>query len=218
MDLQPSNQTQKPQGFPFSVFTRRDLRYALSFFGVLVCSIAILNLFSPFDSQFISRLGSLYSQIVPNNHKSSSSSSGTCDYSYGRWLRDKNFPLQLYTESCPFLDPGFRCSQSGRKDEGYRQWRWQPAGCDLLRWVWVFRSLFLHDTDCIINIPCMLVLYYFIQILFRFKTQEPGNCRLIRREKVTHAFTYHLPNHHFDRGRTPPKYASHIHKTPMKLW
>ncbi|KAL6133681.1 hypothetical protein ACLB2K_065915 [Fragaria x ananassa] len=132
MDLEPSNQSQNPQNFPISLFTRRDLRFALSFFGVLVCSIAILNVFTPFDSQFVSRLGSLYSQILPEVHKPSSSLV-TCDYSYGRWVRDKDHPPQLYSESCPFLDPGFRCSQSGRKDEDYRQWRWQPARCDLLR-------------------------------------------------------------------------------------
>ncbi|PQQ02690.1 protein trichome birefringence-like 8 [Prunus yedoensis var. nudiflora] len=130
MDLQPSQQSQKLQSFPFSILIRTELRYAVSFFLLLVSSLFILSLVTPFDSQFLSDHLGFLSQILPNNHKISP---GTCDYSYGRWVRDESHPLQSYTENCPFLDPGFRCSQSGRKDEGYRRWRWQPAGCDVLR-------------------------------------------------------------------------------------
>ncbi|BFG38541.1 hypothetical protein CerSpe_248150 [Prunus speciosa] len=130
MDLQPSQQSQKLQSFPFSILIRTELRYAVSFFLLLVSSLFILSLVTPFDSQFLSDHLGFLSQILPNNHKISP---GTCDYSYGRWVRDESHPLQSYTENCPFLDPGFRCSRSGRKDEGYRRWRWQPAGCDVLR-------------------------------------------------------------------------------------
>lgn len=130
MDLQPSQQSQKLQSFPFSILIRRELRYAVSFFLLLVSSLFILSLVTPFDSQFLSDHLGFLSQILPTNHNISP---GTCDYSYGRWVRDESHPLQPYTENCPFLDPGFRCSQSGRKDEGYRRWRWQPAGCDVLR-------------------------------------------------------------------------------------
>ncbi|CAB4287099.1 unnamed protein product [Prunus armeniaca] len=129
MDLQPSQQSQKLQ-FPFSILIRTELRYAVSFFLLLVSSLFILSLVTPFDSQFLSDHLGFLSQILPTNHKISP---GTCDYSYGRWVRDESHPLQSYTENCPFLDPGFRCSQSGRKDEGYRRWRWEPAGCDVLR-------------------------------------------------------------------------------------
>ncbi|WOG98280.1 hypothetical protein DCAR_0417621 [Daucus carota subsp. sativus] len=44
-----------------------------------------------------------------------------------------NYPLQLYTEECPFLDPGFRCQQNGRRDLDYLKWRWQPRQCNLPR-------------------------------------------------------------------------------------
>ncbi|KAM0990077.1 hypothetical protein ACFX13_008747 [Malus domestica] len=131
MDLQQSHQPQKLQNFPFSFLIRTELRYAISFFLLLVSSLFILSLVTPFDSQFLADHLGFLSQILPkNNHKLPP---GTCDYSYGRWVRDETHPLQAYTENCPFLDPGFRCSQSGRKDEGYRRWRWQPAGCDVLR-------------------------------------------------------------------------------------
>ncbi|KAI5318906.1 hypothetical protein L3X38_038614 [Prunus dulcis] len=130
MDLQPSQQSQNLQSFPFSILIRRELRYAVSFFLLLVSSLFILSLVTPFDSQFLSDHLGFLSQILPTNHNTSP---GTCDYSYGRWVRDESHPFQPYTENCPFLDPGFRCSQSGRKDEGYRTWRWQPAGCDVLR-------------------------------------------------------------------------------------
>ncbi|KAG2318006.1 hypothetical protein Bca52824_021128 [Brassica carinata] len=42
-----------------------------------------------------------------------------------------------YSEECRFLDSGFRCLNSGRKDSGFQQWRWQPHGCDLPRIVFV---------------------------------------------------------------------------------
>nr|XP_028947951.1 protein trichome birefringence-like 8 [Malus domestica] len=131
MDLQPSHQPQKLHNFPFSFLIGRELRYGLSFFLLLVSSLFILRLVTPFDSQFLSDHLGFLSQILQNNNQNLSP--GTCDYSYGRWVHDETHPLQSYTEDCPFLDPGFRCSQSGRKDQGYRRWRWQPAGCDVLR-------------------------------------------------------------------------------------
>ncbi|KAL2323045.1 hypothetical protein Fmac_027424 [Flemingia macrophylla] len=57
----------------------------------------------------------------------------TCDYSNGRWVWDEAYPLQFYDENCPFLDPGFRCHQNGRKNVSFRNWRWQPHGCDIPR-------------------------------------------------------------------------------------
>ncbi|KAJ4885796.1 Protein trichome birefringence-like 8 [Raphanus sativus] len=58
-----------------------------------------------------------------------------CDYSYGRWVRRRKRDVHetYYGEECRFLDSGFRCLNSGRKDSGFRQWRWQPHGCNLPR-------------------------------------------------------------------------------------
>lgn len=58
-----------------------------------------------------------------------------CDYSYGSWVRGRRDveETSYYGEQCRFLDPGFRCLNNGRKDSDFRQWRWQPHGCDLPR-------------------------------------------------------------------------------------
>ncbi|VFQ59209.1 unnamed protein product [Cuscuta campestris] len=59
--------------------------------------------------------------------------SKSCDYSYGEWVRDDGFSREKYTENCPFLDPGFRCQRSGRRDSEYQKWRWKPQACHLPR-------------------------------------------------------------------------------------
>ncbi|KAH7512203.1 hypothetical protein FEM48_Zijuj12G0065700 [Ziziphus jujuba var. spinosa] len=115
----------------------KELRLILTFLILLIFTFVISSLVSPFDPQFIFRFG-LLSQLLPNksnnnNNNNNTSSVGACDYSYGRWVPDESYTLESYTENCPFLDPGFRCTQNGRKDDGYRRWRWQPAGCDLPR-------------------------------------------------------------------------------------
>lgn len=55
---------------------------------------------------------------------------GGCDYSDGAWVRDADAPT-VYTEDCPFLDPGFQCARNGRSNSSFRHWRWQPRGCNL---------------------------------------------------------------------------------------
>uniref|UniRef100_A0ACD5YC53 Uncharacterized protein n=1 Tax=Avena sativa TaxID=4498 RepID=A0ACD5YC53_AVESA len=55
-----------------------------------------------------------------------------CDLFDGTWFWDDSYPLYDSRE-CPFLDPGFRCSENGRPDASYSKWRWQPSRCDLLR-------------------------------------------------------------------------------------
>ncbi|MED6156079.1 Protein trichome birefringence-like 33 [Stylosanthes scabra] len=53
-----------------------------------------------------------------------------CDVFSGRWVRDETRPL--YEEAdCPYIQPQLTCQEHGRPDTGYRQWRWQPHGCDL---------------------------------------------------------------------------------------
>ncbi|XP_030448938.1 protein trichome birefringence-like 8 [Syzygium oleosum] len=106
---------------------RRELAYTLSFLFLLISSVLVFNLSSPsLGLGSFARPGFL-SRILPKP------SAGRCDYSRGRWVRDEDRPLRFYDESCPFLDPGFRCSGNGRKDGGYLKWRWQPYGCELPR-------------------------------------------------------------------------------------
>ncbi|KAK7278700.1 hypothetical protein RJT34_23736 [Clitoria ternatea] len=101
---------------------KRELTYALSFLVLLPSSILFFSFVYPLDRQFLSRFALLASHIGEE-----------CDHSIGRWVWDETYPQQLYDENCPFLDPGFRCRQNGRRDEGYRKWRWQPYGCDIPR-------------------------------------------------------------------------------------
>ncbi|KAF5747780.1 hypothetical protein HS088_TW05G00507 [Tripterygium wilfordii] len=117
---------------PF-IIKRQILYTLLSLLIILISSIVILNIVGPFETQSLLRF-SFWSQILPNYHKPyKPASSGVCDYSYGRWVRDKTDPLRFYGENCPFLDPGFRCRRNGRTDAEYLNWRWQPYGCDLPR-------------------------------------------------------------------------------------
>lgn len=124
--------------FPIS----KPLCFALSFLILSVSSVFIFN-FSTTPSNYqyydLSRFHHFFSQIFPQNIPASSPSLSPslprpCDYSYGKWVWDENYPFHSYTENCPFVDPGFRCTQNGRKDEGYRKWRWQPEGCNLPRY------------------------------------------------------------------------------------
>lgn len=132
MDLQPSS-VQKP-GSLFSLhlsFIKRELTYALSFFIVLLSSIALLGYLGPFHPQSLIP-SSLFTQNNNGLGKSEPKPAVSCDYSSGRWVWDEGF-ARSYGESCQFLDPGFQCHRNGRKDVDYLKWRWQPDGCDLLR-------------------------------------------------------------------------------------
>ncbi|KAJ7971598.1 Protein trichome birefringence-like [Quillaja saponaria] len=128
--LQPSNHQpqiklikKKLLVFPL---INKEIKFTLYFLILLVFSICFFNFVAPnFDSRALLRFGLL--------SKKSSSAPRACDYSKGSWVWDESYPLGLYNENCPFLDPGFRCHQDGRKDESYRKWRWQPRGCDLPR-------------------------------------------------------------------------------------
>ncbi|PIA28162.1 hypothetical protein AQUCO_07200068v1 [Aquilegia coerulea] len=104
-----------------------EYTYSFSIF-LLLSFLLLLNLKGPFQPISLFHIG-FFSEILPNNHLVLES----CDYSYGTWVRDENYWKQSYTEECEFLDPGFRCHQQGRKDNDYKNWRWQPHGCDLPR-------------------------------------------------------------------------------------
>ncbi|XP_057511975.1 protein trichome birefringence-like 8 [Actinidia eriantha] len=111
------------------IFTKRELTFTLFFLSLIIITITFFNTTSPFDPKSLLGIG-LLSQVRPQSPKNPS---GVCDYSRGKWVHDEKYPLRSYSEDCPFLDPGFRCRRNGRRDEGYRKWRWQPAGCDLPR-------------------------------------------------------------------------------------
>lgn len=57
----------------------------------------------------------------------------SCDVFSGRWVWDESRPL--YEESeCPYIQPQLTCLEHGRPEKKFRNWRWQPNGCDLPRY------------------------------------------------------------------------------------
>lgn len=62
-----------------------------------------------------------------------SSSDSECDLFSGTWVFD-NVTYPLYREKeCKYILDEFSCEKFGRKNFTYRNWRWQPRGCDLPR-------------------------------------------------------------------------------------
>ncbi|KAM0950768.1 putative PMR5 domain, PC-Esterase, trichome birefringence-like family [Dioscorea sansibarensis] len=53
-----------------------------------------------------------------------------CDFSKGRWIRNKAKPIYNGT-SCGTIKKGQNCMANGRPDTGYLHWRWQPTACEL---------------------------------------------------------------------------------------
>jgi len=138
---------------------KRESTWAIYFLILLLTSIFFFNFVYPFDRQFLSRFAFLSpSYFAPKK----SPFIGTCDYSRGHWVWDETYTHRLYDENCPFLDPGFRCHQNGRKNETFRKWRWQPDDCDIPRYVIYvgILSYTLSATCCIACIHAGLCMCY----------------------------------------------------------
>lgn len=65
-----------------------------------------------------------------------------CDLFDGDWVWDEKYPL-YQSKDCSFLDQGFRCTENGRPDLFYTKWRWQPKHCNLPRFSFFFKKIFL---------------------------------------------------------------------------
>ena len=63
-----------------------------------------------------------------------------CDLFSGRWVYD-NSTHPLYSwQNCSFMHDEIACEKFGRKDRLYKNWRWQPHGCDIPRYVMEIRN------------------------------------------------------------------------------
>ncbi|GFP82710.1 protein trichome birefringence-like 8 [Phtheirospermum japonicum] len=112
---------------------KKEQKHLAIFFFLIITSIVgyhVLGQLQPgsfFNIDFLP-------QFLPTNIPIIKSGKNTnCDYSNGKWVYDETQPRMRYSENCPFLDPGFRCQQNGRKDLDYQKWRWQPKDCNLPR-------------------------------------------------------------------------------------
>lgn len=84
-----------------------------------------------------------------------------CNVFDGKWVFD-NATLPLYREqSCPYLTKQVTCRKNGRPDSLYQNWRWEPNGCKLPRWV-ITRPQRQEHTTKIDEISCRVDCVYLI--------------------------------------------------------
>lgn len=76
-----------------------------------------------------------------------------CDLFTGRWELDKSYPL-YDPAACPFIEREFTCQKNGRPDLDYTKYRWQPLGCNLLR----YRTVVLYLVRVILFVSDHLLL------------------------------------------------------------
>lgn len=161
MDLlhQPQKQAHNLLSFQSVILNKKQLIITcpLLFLFLFLSSIVLYNIVvvtQPLQQQkpqysLLGNNSGFWSQILPKKQNHTDTGiNGTvndklkvCDYANGEWIWDESYdPRQLYTEECPFLDPGFRCRQNGRQDLDYLKWRWQPRECDLPRYAVTYSS------------------------------------------------------------------------------
>ncbi|KAJ4846516.1 hypothetical protein Tsubulata_030933, partial [Turnera subulata] len=68
----------------------------------------------------------------PSEVKSADAKGTPCDYTSGKWVRDRRGPLYNGT-TCRIIKKGQNCISHGRPDMGYLYWRWKPKQCRLPR-------------------------------------------------------------------------------------
>lgn len=92
---------------------------------------------------FLITIACIYTLLFPNIDKilqiytlrsSRATDSGDCNVFDGKWIEDNSGTYPIYNSSdCPFAERGFSCSENGRKDNEYLNWRWKPKECEIER-------------------------------------------------------------------------------------
>ncbi|XP_015897422.2 protein trichome birefringence-like 34 [Ziziphus jujuba] len=97
-----------------------------SILALLVAAIVVRAVYlTQNGAQFLEDLSSTMGGSKDSIHK--------CNLFSGQWVFD-NHSYPLYKEKeCTFMSDQLACEKFGRKDFGYRNWRWQPHQCDLPR-------------------------------------------------------------------------------------
>ncbi|KAF3334319.1 protein trichome birefringence-like 13 [Carex littledalei] len=55
-----------------------------------------------------------------------------CNYSEGKWVRDRRAIKPRYDQSCKEIYKGWNCIANAKSNgQDLLRWRWQPSGCDL---------------------------------------------------------------------------------------
>ncbi|CAH9111500.1 unnamed protein product [Cuscuta europaea] len=57
----------------------------------------------------------------------------SCNFAAGKWVFDGSYRPLYDSRRCPYLSTAVRCTQNGRPDSGYEQWRWKPDACSIPR-------------------------------------------------------------------------------------
>ncbi|ESQ49438.1 hypothetical protein EUTSA_v10020661mg [Eutrema salsugineum] len=148
------NEGAKPICEALKRFKRSRLVFepSLGVLGFFLVGVCLVWSFFYFDYRSVAKSYGLsdkserfvWLKLDNNNNNSNSSSSSSkrvgfleeggndCDVYDGDWVWDESYPL-YQSKDCRFLDEGFRCSEYGRSDLFYTQWRWQPRHCNLPR-------------------------------------------------------------------------------------
>ncbi|GLU03055.1 hypothetical protein SLE2022_202730 [Rubroshorea leprosula] len=113
--------------------------YALLPIAIFLLFFYPLPLLPPSTDQLPRSNRLILSASVPPSLSSSSFSQeekivneAPCDYTNGKWVRDKLGPLYNGT-TCGTIKEGQNCITHGRADLGYLYWRWKPRQCKLPR-------------------------------------------------------------------------------------